>query len=62
MGMELLDQALVKLYRKGAISRESMFACCNDSEEVAKLSGEGREQFNQPATPVANLDWNTANR
>ena len=46
MGMELLDQALVRLYRSGAISRESVFDFCNDRDEVAKLT-EGREFWQQ---------------
>lgn len=36
-GMTTLDNALVKLYRKGVISQENMFAVCNDPEEVSKL-------------------------
>ncbi len=39
LGMVLLDHALVNLYRKGVISRESMFAFCNEQDEVAKLIG-----------------------
>jgi twitching motility protein PilT len=39
-GMELLDQALVRLYRAGAISRETVFEFCNDREDIAKLTGE----------------------
>jgi twitching motility protein PilT len=39
-GMELLDQALIRLFRRGDISKESLFDFCNDREEVAKLSGE----------------------
>jgi len=38
-GMQLLDQALVNLYRKGVISSESLFSFCNDRDEVAQLSG-----------------------
>jgi len=38
-GMMLLDHALLNLYRGGAISGDSLFACCNDREEVAKLTG-----------------------
>jgi twitching motility protein PilT len=37
LGMELLDQALVRLHRNGVISRESLFALCNDWDEVVKL-------------------------
>ena len=39
LGMVLLDHALVNLYRKGVISRESLFAFCNDQDEVTKLIG-----------------------
>jgi len=41
LGMLLLDHALVALYEKGAISRESVFAFCNDQDEVTKLIGGG---------------------
>ena len=37
MGMVLLDNALVNLYRKGVISRENVLAFCNEPEEVTKL-------------------------
>lgn len=40
LGMELLDQALVNLYRTGVISRENLLAFCNDQGEVEKLIGE----------------------
>ena len=40
LGMELLDQSLVNLYRVGVISRESLLAFCNDQGEVEKLIGE----------------------
>jgi twitching motility protein PilT len=36
-GMVMMDQALVNLYRRGAISHESLFNFCNDQEEVSKL-------------------------
>jgi len=39
LGMVLLDQALVNLYRKGIISSENLFAFCNDGDEVAQLCG-----------------------
>jgi twitching motility protein PilT len=38
-GMMLLDHALINLHRSGIISGDSLFACCNDREEVAKLMG-----------------------
>lgn len=40
LGMELLDQALVKLHRLGVISCENLFAFCNDRGEVEKLISE----------------------
>jgi len=40
-GMVLLDTALVNYYRKGVISRESVFAFCNDQDEAAKLISAG---------------------
>jgi len=39
LGMELLDQALVCLYRKGVISNENLFTFCNDRDEVTQLCG-----------------------
>ncbi len=39
LGMELLDQALLKLRRKGIISGESMFAYCHDQDEIEQLLG-----------------------
>ncbi|MFC1916013.1 type IV pilus twitching motility protein PilT [Chloroflexota bacterium] len=38
-GMVLLDHALINLYRQGIISSESLFAFCNESDEVTKLIG-----------------------
>jgi twitching motility protein PilT len=38
-GMMLLDHALINLHRAGLISGDSLFASCNDREEVAKLMG-----------------------
>ena len=43
-GMELLDQALVRLYRKGLIDIDRVFDFCNDPEEVGKLTGERDER------------------
>jgi len=39
LGMALLDQALVNLYRKGIISHENLLAFCNDGDEVEQLCG-----------------------
>ena len=50
LGMELLDQALVRLYKSGDISRESLFDFCNDRDEISKLIGKGGDawQLNEP--------------
>ena len=39
LGMELLDQRLVKLYKRGAITRESLLAFCNERDAVEKFIG-----------------------
>jgi len=53
-GMELLDQALVRLYQSGTISRESIFNFCNDHDEVAKLMEQpGRDNAWQRSEPVS---------
>jgi len=36
-GMQLLDQALVRLYRQGVINRQSLYDFCSDRDEVTKL-------------------------
>jgi twitching motility protein PilT len=38
-GMELLDQALVRLHRDGAITYEMLLDFCNDTDEINKLIG-----------------------
>ncbi len=35
-GMQLLDQALLSLYGRGIISRQSLFAFCHDVDEIRK--------------------------
>ncbi len=40
LGMELLDQCLVRLYHEGQISRESLLAFCNNQDEVLKSIGD----------------------
>ena len=49
-GMELLDQALIRLYKNGLITREKVFDFCNDREEITRLTGEkfNAENINQP--------------
>jgi twitching motility protein PilT len=37
LGMQLLDQALVTMHRNGIISRDNVYAYCNDHDEVVKL-------------------------
>jgi twitching motility protein PilT len=37
LGMQLLDQALVNLHRNGVISKDNVYAYCNDRDEVEKL-------------------------
>ncbi len=51
-GMELLDQSLVKLYQSGTISRESLFAFCNDREETTKLTGENGTRQQKDSDPA----------
>jgi twitching motility protein PilT len=38
-GMELLDQALLRLYRDDLISLDNVYDFCNDPDEIAKLTG-----------------------
>jgi twitching motility protein PilT len=42
-GMELMDQALVRLYRSGTITKEKVFEFCNDRDEITRLTGERNE-------------------
>ena len=41
LGMEMLDQSLIKLYLGGLISRQSLLAFCNDPDEVVKRVVQG---------------------
>lgn len=50
-GMELLDQALVRLYRKNLINIDSVFDFCNDPEEIGKLTGERDEREREKRDP-----------
>jgi len=47
-GMILLDQALLNLYSNGEISKENLFALCNNPEEVEKLIGASRTGYQSP--------------
>ena len=51
-GMQLLDHALVKLYRDGAISLENLFSFCNDQAEVEKLIGTAEVKANLVQPPL----------
>jgi len=42
LGMQLLDQSLATLYLDRKISNESVFAFCNDRDEVKRLIGEDK--------------------
>jgi len=53
LGMNLLDQALINLYRSGVISRESLFSFCNDRDEVVKLIGNAEDS--RQIAPDSNL-------
>jgi twitching motility protein PilT len=45
-GMELFDQALVKMYNDGKISLDDVLDFCNDREEIDRLTG-GSEAWHQ---------------
>ncbi len=54
VGMQLLDQALVKLYREQVISQESLFQFCNDWDEIERLVGpiEAKAKPSRPSLQV----------
>ena len=54
VGMQLLDQALVKLYREQVISQESLFHFCNDWDEIERLVGpiEAKAKLGRPSLQV----------
>jgi len=55
--MELLDQALVRLFRANVITRERVYEFCNDPEEIAKLTGERASRQNE-AEAALNTQFN----
>jgi twitching motility protein PilT len=57
-GMELLDQALVRLYRSGVIKREAVFDYCNDRDEITRLTGEKEIASNDDQTPALMTPFN----
>ena len=50
LGHELLDQALVRLYREHVISLDTVYEYCNDREDIAKITGELGE-YSTPSPP-----------
>jgi len=44
-GMQLLDQALVKLHSEGEISREGLLSFCNDRDEAERLIGKSEDKL-----------------
>jgi twitching motility protein PilT len=44
-GMQLFDNSLTDLYRRGIISGESLFAYCNDRSEVDKMLNDSEKVF-----------------
>jgi twitching motility protein PilT len=51
-GMELMDQSLVRLYKSGEITKDTVFEFCNDREDVAKMTGE-RDTSNGKETTIS---------
>ena len=58
MGMELLDQALIRLYRSGAIKREQVFDFCNDRDEITRLTGEREDTKRNEQEPTLTTQFN----
>ena len=57
-GMELLDQALVRLYRSNVISQEKVFEFCNDRDEITRLTGEKADSRQNDREPALNPQYN----
>ena len=57
-GMELLDQALVRLYRSSAITREMVYDFCNDHDEIVRLTGEREDPKKNGQEPVLTTQFN----
>jgi twitching motility protein PilT len=57
-GMELLDQALVRLYRNGAITRNAVYEFCNDHDEIARLTGEREDDKVNGREPALTTQFN----
>jgi twitching motility protein PilT len=57
-GMELLDQALVRLYRSGSITREVVYDFCNDRDEITRLTGEREDTKKNGQEPALTTQFN----
>jgi twitching motility protein PilT len=57
-GMELLDQALIRLYRNGVINKDKVFEFCNDRDEITRLTGERDESGKDDRELVAAGQYN----
>jgi twitching motility protein PilT len=57
-GMELLDQALVRLYHSGAITKDKVWDFCNDRDEIAKLTGERDNWQKKESDPLFSTKFN----
>ena len=55
-GMQLLDHALIQLYRDGTISYENVLAFCNDRDEIERVTADDNTRF--PASPSAQVPLN----
>jgi twitching motility protein PilT len=57
-GMELLDQALVRLYRSGIIKQDMVFNFCNDRDEIIRLTGEKEDAKKNEQEPTLTTQFN----
>jgi twitching motility protein PilT len=56
-GMELLDQALARLYRDDVITHEMVMDFCNDPEEIAKMLGTREGKLKNEADLILNTKF-----
>ena len=52
LGMQLLDQALLDLYRNKHISQDSVFAFCNEPEQIEKMIGAANPNSSPSELPL----------
>jgi twitching motility protein PilT len=57
-GMELLDQALIRLYRSNIITKERVFEFCQDHDEITRLTGEKEDAHREEKKPVMSGQYN----